>query len=68
MSATGNTISQFVVTTDEARRLINAGEEVFAVYERRGSLPVLFSDEEAAWVFAERHDVRVLDYATGDYA
>lgn len=65
MSAHG-TLTAHVVTREEAKRLINAGEQVFAVYE--GRRPTLYSDEEAAWVHAERIDCHVLDWETGEYA
>lgn len=65
MSAHG-TLTAHVVTREEAKRLINAGEQVFAVYE--GRRPTLYSDEEAAWVHAERIDGHVLDWETGEYA
>lgn len=65
MSAHG-TLTAHVVTREEAKRLMNAGEQVFAVNE--GRHPTLFSDEEAAWVMAERVGGRVLDWETGEYA
>ena len=59
------TLTAHVVTREEAKRLVNAGELVFAVYE---GWPALYSDEEAAWAHAERINGHVLDWETGEYA
>ena len=59
------TLTAHVVTREEAKRLVNAGELVFTVYEGR---PTLYSDEEAAWAHAERINGHVLDWETGEYA
>lgn len=65
MSAHG-TLTAHVIDREEAKRLINSGEQAFAVYG--GRTPTLYSDEEAAWVHAERINGRVLDWETGEYA
>lgn len=60
------TLAGHVITREEAKRLIADGGQAFAVYE--GRRPTLYSDEEAAWVHAERIDGIVLDWETGEYA
>lgn len=68
----GTLSAHIIATRDEAREAIAAGETVFAVYDpnrSRATEVMLFSDEEAAWVYAERVGAaHVLDWETGDYA
>lgn len=61
-----NTLKSYVIDEQEARRLVNAGKTVYAVYEANNTFR-LFNDEEAAWVWAEKFSTRVLDWETGEY-
>lgn len=54
------------LSTSEAYRLVDRGVQVFAVNVNRKV--TLFRDEDAAYELADEHDVRVLDWETGDYA